>query len=158
MYGGGDAEPYKRLAAALELVDRVGIFGRVGHDRVPETLRRFDIFTMPSIYDSETFGVAAVEAASCGLPVVSTRVGGVPEVVIDGTTGHLVAPADPAALALVLERLLSDAELRRKMGAAGRRFVLANYPWQECVDRMEDLYEGLRGPSKEELRPTAADA
>ena len=147
MYGTTDPAPYRTLSERLRLTDRVTLHASVAHDEVPETLRRFDIFAMPSIYDSETFGVAAVEAAACGLPVVASRVGGVPEVVRHGVTGLLVEPADPEALADALEGLLHDAGLRTRMAAAGRAQAERLYDWKTCVDRMEEVYARvLTGP------------
>src|SRR5882762_4662966 len=66
----------------LKLTDSVQILGRVDHAKVPDLIRSFDIMLMPSIYDSETFGVAAIEASACGVPVIASRVGGVPEAVL----------------------------------------------------------------------------
>lgn len=74
------------------------------------------------------------------LPVIATRVGGIPEVVEDGVTGLLVEPEDPAALARAIERLGADADLRREMGAAGRAMVQARFEWNDCVVGMETVY------------------
>jgi glycosyltransferase involved in cell wall biosynthesis len=68
---------------------------------------------------SEGLPLSIVEAMAAGLPVVAASVGGVPELVVDGETGFLIPPADEVALASALERLVSDADLRRRMGAAG---------------------------------------
>jgi glycosyltransferase involved in cell wall biosynthesis len=95
---------------------------------------------MPSISDGESFGVAALEAAATGLPVVATRVGGVPEVVIDGITGILVERKDAEKLADALKRLIDNSDLRRKMGLAGRKYVEEHYRWESNVKAMNDLY------------------
>jgi len=68
----------------------------------------------------ESFGVAVAEASACAIPVVATRVGGLPEVVRDGVTGILVPPEDPRAAADAIARLLADSEVRSAMGVAGR--------------------------------------
>lgn len=140
MYGTKDPEPYRAMARELGIQERVSVSGAVEHGRVAEVLNRFDVYAMPSIYDSETFGVAALEASACGVPVVATQVGGVPEVITDGVTGVLVRPNDAEQLAEALARLLGDASLRATMGAEGRALVLRSYRWDRCVDQMEDLY------------------
>jgi len=151
MYGTKDPEPYRAMARDLGIQDRVDVAGAVEHGKVAEVLNRFDIYAMPSIYDSETFGVAALEASACGVPIVATRVGGVPEVVTDGVTGLLVSPNNAEQLAGALERLIGDATLRARMGAEGRALVLRSYRWERCVDQMEGLYwrERANGRSRD---------
>jgi glycosyltransferase involved in cell wall biosynthesis len=97
-------------------------------DDVPELLHAMDVFVMPSL--EEAFGIAVVEAMACGLPVVATNVGGLPEVVADKNTGLLVPPRDAGALASAVVKLANDESLRRAFGERGRaraeeRFALA---------------------------------
>jgi glycosyltransferase involved in cell wall biosynthesis len=139
MYGTLDPAPYRELIHRLGIADRVTVSGSVPHAEVPATLRRFDVYAMPSL--SESFGVAALEASSCGVPVVASSVGGTPEVIRHGETGFLVPPCDPTALADALAELLREPERRHAMGRAGRAFVKGHYEWATCVDRMEALYE-----------------
>ncbi len=105
------------LINRLDLADKVIFAGQ--RDDLPEVLETLDIFVLPS--RSEGFGRANLEAMASGKPVVSTDVGGIPEVVIDGETGLLVPPQDPRALAKAIIRLAEDKNLREKMGAAGRK-------------------------------------
>src|SRR5882762_3162302 len=138
--GGGTLEAeYKRLAQRLGLGRRVHFAGRVTHDRVPEYLRSFSVFVALSRWES--FGVAVLEASSCGIPVVVTNVGGLPEVVVDGTTGIVVPPKDEGAAAQALEALLLAPSLRERMGRAGQRWVQQSCRWDENARIMEDLYE-----------------
>lgn len=124
---------------------RLGIAGSVifpGIRRdVPEILGLLDLFVLPSLW--EGLPISILEAMAARLPVVATRVGGVPEVVLDGVTGLLVPPRDPQALAGAIVRLLGDPELRRRMGQAGRERVREHFSVDQMVRRTEALYEEL---------------
>ena len=128
------------LAAKLGVSERVQFVGPVPHAQVPDQLRGFDVFVAASRLDSESFGVAVIEASSCGLPVVVTRAGGLPEVVLEGKTGLIVERENPHALASALQALVEDPALRDRLGRCGRAHVRANYEWDLCVQRMIDVY------------------
>jgi len=137
----GGGEQYTTLQALivnLGMEKCITLAGQASHEQIPHYLQSFDLFVVPSF--SEAFGVAAVEAAACGLPVIASRVGGLPEVVLDGQTGLLVPPGDVDALAAAMSRLLSDPGLRVRMGQAGRQFVLEHYRWADNARLMEQLY------------------
>jgi glycosyltransferase involved in cell wall biosynthesis len=108
-----------------------------------------NIFVMPSTCQ-ESFGVAAIEASACQVPVVATKVGGVPEAVVDGKTGVLVPPFDAGALAEACIGLIRDEGRRREMGRVGRQFVLDHYQWHENAARMGEVYRQLlaRNPGR----------
>lgn len=108
---------------------------------VPEILSALDVFVLPSLW--EGMPNVLLEAMAAGLPVVATAVGGTPEVVVDGVTGLLVPPRDPAALAQAIATVLRDADVRRRMGEAGRERVERCFSLEEMVRRTEDLYEEL---------------
>lgn len=133
----------ERLARRLGLADRVTFPGLVPHEAVPELLAGCDVFANPSVC-AESFGVSILEASACGLPVVASEVGGIPEVCRHGETGLLVSPGDPDALADALLDLARDRSQRRDLGRAGRRFVEDTYPWDACVSRMLHELETLR--------------
>lgn len=135
---GGLAQQLQRQAYDLGVADRIEWRGRLPHDHVPAFLRALGIFVMPS--RAEAFGVAALEAQACGAPVIATRVGGLPEVVRDGETGILIPPDDPRALADGVMLLLSDAQRRATMGAAGVEWVRERYDWRACVSEMLAVY------------------
>lgn len=142
MAGRGPLEDeLRRLAAELGIASRVEMPGFVPHHRVPDLLRRLDVFVNCSIYPSESFGVAVLEASACGLPVVVTRVGGIPEVCDDGETGLMVEPGDPEALAAAVVRLAADRDRRRAMGERGRRLVVGRYVWSDNVDAMLEILD-----------------
>jgi glycosyltransferase involved in cell wall biosynthesis len=137
--GDGPLRPaLEAKARELGVADRVRFVGWRPHAELPDLLRGADVFVMPS--REEEFGVAAAEASAVGLPVVATRVGGVPEIVVDGETGLLVPPKDPEALASALALLATNADLRGRLGRQGRERVAERFAWPACVDRMEAIY------------------
>ncbi len=141
--GEGPMRPgLERLVRDLGLGDRIEFRGFVPNDALPDLLNRLDLFV--NCTHLESFGVAVLEASACGLAVVATRVGGVPEVCCDGETALLIDPGDSGALAGAVIRLARDETLRRDMGEAGRRFVLENFVWGDNVEQMLDRLEHLR--------------
>lgn len=134
--GGPQRAELEALAATLGVASQVRFVGAVPHDDVPGWLNRFDVYAAVSRLDSESFGVAVLEASACALPVVVSDVGGLPEVVLDGRTGRVVPREDPQALAQALQQMLGSAEERQRLGAAGRRHVLERYEWQASIDCM----------------------
>jgi phosphatidyl-myo-inositol dimannoside synthase len=127
---------FEQLAAELGLGEgAVRFLGFVPDDDLPGLYNAVDLYVGASRRVEllvEGFGISLVEASACGLAVVAGRSGGVADAVREGETGLLVEPGDPAAVAAGITRLLGDAELRRRMGAAGRRAVETYYNW----DRM----------------------
>jgi glycosyltransferase involved in cell wall biosynthesis len=130
------------LAAELGIAPRTTFAGAVPHHDVPAWLNRLDIYAAPSRLDSESFGVAVIEAGACALPVVVSNAGGLPEVVRDGETGLVVPRDDVPALQAALTRLVLDAALRERLGARGREHVAREYDWVHCVELMEAACEG----------------
>lgn len=106
-----------------------------------------EVFTAPSIY--EPFGLINLEAMACGRPVVSTRVGGIKDVVVDGETGLLVPPQNPEELAEALNRLLSDRVLAEEMGKMGRERVERLFSWERVAERTLELYQSLLRGTKD---------
>jgi L-malate glycosyltransferase len=140
---GSQKQTIERAIKNANLSDKVMMIPHVAHDRVPEYLNKIDIFVMPSQMDSESFGVAAVEASACGIPVVASNIGGLPEVVIDGKTGFLFPSTDVDALAEKIRVLIDSPTLRKEMGLTGRKFVEENYSWEGSVKKMIDIYDNL---------------
>ena len=127
-------ERLKEVAARSGLVVR--FLGRVPDDQLSCIYRQADIFAMTSIdhrHSVEGFGLVYLEAAAHGLPVVAHAVGGVAEAVDDGITGLLVPPADRDALCAAFSRLIADQDLRRRLGAAGRKWAHRN-SWAHSAD------------------------
>jgi glycosyltransferase involved in cell wall biosynthesis len=140
--GAGEMTPrLRRMTLELGLDGNVEFVGLIPHVKIYSLLQEHHIMVMPS--REEAFGVAVLEAAACGRPVIASRVGGVPEVLRDGETGLLVPPGDEAALAEAILRLARDLETCRRMGEAGRSFVQKKYLWENSLDRMTRLYESI---------------
>lgn len=139
IYGDGSIfSKLKKLAVELNIEEETQFHGAVPHMYVPRIISSFDIFCAPSISDSESFGVAAVEAMACEVPVVVGDVDGFREVVRDRETGFIVTRRDPVMLANKLYTLACDPELRLAMGRAGRKRVKQCYEWSDCVTAMEN--------------------
>lgn len=140
--GEGPLRPeLERLACELGVDEVIEFAGSMPHSAVPECLNRMDIFVAVSVLDSESFGVAVLEAAACELPVVVSDAGGLQEVVEDKVTGLVVPRQDAEATAEAILTLVHDRELRERMGAEGRKLVRARYEWGENARRMKQLYE-----------------
>ena len=97
------------------------------------------------IVGREGFGVTCLEAMAHGKPVVASAVGGLLDLVVDGETGLLVPPRDPAALRRALERLLSDPELRRRLGAAARERARERFSWDGVISATLEAYAAASG-------------
>ena len=134
---GPERMPAERLARELGLEDRVRFWGK--QDRIPELLPRAHVLLMPS--EMESFGLAALEAMSCGLVPVATRVGGVPELIDDGRTGFLSAVGDVDAQAGSVVRLLTDSGLYATMSAAARHAAETRFNTNEVIPQYEAIYE-----------------
>ncbi|MFM2149066.1 MAG: hypothetical protein RLZZ187_1372 [Pseudomonadota bacterium] len=129
----------RRMIAELGLEDRVALLGH--RDDVPEILAAADIHVMPS--HEEGLPNSIIEAMASGLPIVASRVGGIPELVIEGQNGLLVEPRDPDRLASALLELAHDASGRASMSAANQARVLAQFSLEKSVSRYEELYAQL---------------
>lgn len=108
---------------------------------IPRLLNTSHVLVCSSLY--ETYGMANLEAMACGVPVVSTNVGGPRETIVEGETGFLVAPRDPEAIAQRVIALLADPALRERMGARGRQRVVEHYALTTNVARLQQVYRDV---------------
>jgi glycosyltransferase involved in cell wall biosynthesis len=138
-----EAQRLRLLAARRGVPDRVRLLGGVARQDVPELMRGADVVVTVPWY--EPFGIVPLEAMACGRPVVGSAVGGLLDTIVPGSTGELVPPRDPEALAEVLHGLLDDADRRRRYGEAGRERAVALYDWSNVVSRTEAVYEDVLG-------------
>lgn len=131
--------------ARPELPEGSTFFGYVKAAELPAIFARATVFALPTL--REAFGIAFVDAMACGLPCVGTAVEAVPEIIDDGKTGLLVPPSDDLALEAALDRLLSQQELARSMGEAGRALVAERFLWKHVAANLEGLLLKAAGSS-----------
>jgi len=141
LVGDGPAlDDYRKQAVRLGVAEKVHFVGRVPHTRVPEELSKLDIYVALSRLDSESFGVAIIEAGAAGRPVVVSDAGGLPEVTVQDKTGLIVPRENAQAAADAIERLVLNPKLRQQLGQAGREHVEKTYNWAACVEQMVMVY------------------
>lgn len=131
------------LSNNLGIINKVRFFGYINPNKIPEFLSHLDVFCMPSIKESESFGVVALEAQACGVPVIASAIGGLHETIIDKKTGYLIPPKDPAAIAEKIQFLYQHHKIHLQMGQSGKAFVKANYNWSNNIKIIENAYHKL---------------
>lgn len=134
------------LAARLEITGQVEWLGTLPNSEIARFYQNLDVVVVPS--RQESFGVTAVEGSACARPIIASRVGGLPEVVLDGETGIMVEPENIGKLTEAMKRMIEHPEERERMGRAGREFVLRNYDWEENVTKMEEVYREVLRESR----------
>jgi len=134
----------KRLAVQLNLQSEVRFLGNMSDDDVPAYYHACDVFVLPSVANSEMFGIVQLEAMACRKPVVATTLPtGVSWVNQHGVTGLLVPPKDPQALADALNKLLASGPLRAAMGEAGHARVETQFTSAKMADGVMDVYRDI---------------
>ena len=140
---GPDREKLRSLIEALGIQNEVELSGPVPNDQLIEFLKPHDIMVAPSVYASngERDGIPTVllEAMLCRIPVISTTISGIPELITDGLDGLLVPDRDETALADAIEKLLRDADLRKRFGKNGRQRVLQDFDIKKSASRLWSL-------------------
>jgi N-acetyl-alpha-D-glucosaminyl L-malate synthase BshA len=138
MVGDGSERPnVEHRARCLGVYDKCVFVGK--QPKIVDYLSAADVLLLPS--EQESFGLAALEAMACEVPVIASRVGGVPEVVTDGETGFLSEVGDVEKMAEDAARLLTDARLRREMGKRARESALSRYRTDIVIPQYIDFYE-----------------
>lgn len=146
----GNPRPGGRVAKAIDRLDLAPVVrcvSGISDDDLAINYAQAQVAVVPSLY--EGFSLPAIEAMACGVALVATTGGALPEVVgTDGETGLLVPPDDPGALALAIGRLLDDTELRARLGDAGRQRVLGRFTWQVTAAGTAAEYRALVGTDR----------
>ena len=121
--------------------DLVTMLGSQPNTEIPSILNAADIAVLPSLVEATS--ISGLEAMACALPLVGTRVGGIPEIIDHDRTGMLVEPANPSDLARTLVALCKDVNKRRKLGEAARRRVLDVFAWEKIASQTVAIYESV---------------
>lgn len=137
--GAPEAQYVPALMQRINLDGRVTFARRLSGDDLVKWYAAADIAIVPSMF--EGFGLPAAEAMACEVPVIAFAAGALPELVADGETGILVPPADVAALAAAIKRLVENRELRLRMAKAARKRVLQKFNWQQAAKQVLEVYQ-----------------
>jgi colanic acid/amylovoran biosynthesis glycosyltransferase len=149
---GPEAERLQKMVADLQLEDRVELLGQLPPEELLPYFQRADLLAMPACVrnnDQDGIPTVLIEAMAMEIPVVATRVSGIPELVRDGESGLLVNPDDPEALAAALARVLADRGLARTLALAGRDWVLSEFNLQRSAARLWELFREAMGSGQE---------
>ena len=142
--GGGSLEnELKELVRELNLKNDTIFTGFIQPNEIPQYYNMLDIYATLSIEESESFGLAVIEASACEKPVVVTNVGGLPEAVEKNVTGFIVQNKNIQDAVEAFYKLVIDKKLRIQMGVAGRNRVIKDFKWSEKVDCMINLYNNM---------------
>lgn len=140
---GEQEEKLKKLCSDLNLEQSVKFLGYLNQNEVVHTFNNFDIAVFPSTLDSESFGVAAVEAQACGVPVIVSNVGGLPEATAPNYSSILVEKKDADQLAREINRLVNNYDLRKEMSKNARKFVEKTYNINDNFGAVERVYKDI---------------
>ena len=150
----GDGDDVAHLRARAERLGVAGMVdwhGPVDHRGLPRFYQRAGVTVLPSLTESESFGMTLVEAMACGCPVVGSAVGGIPFVVRDHVDGVLVPPGDAGALADALAGVLTDPARAAALGAAGREAARARWDWSRQEERTIRVLDRAARPGRREV-------
>ncbi len=138
--GSAEFDALRALASDLGIAERVRFVDPVPHEDLAAYYRAADVLVMPS--RSETFGLVAAEAQACGLPVVASRVGGLPSVVADSEAGILVSGFEPASFAAALTAVLNHPDWAARLGEGASAWA-KRFSWPATANRLLELYDGI---------------
>jgi glycosyltransferase involved in cell wall biosynthesis len=135
----------------LQLQKNVNLPGKVSAEELERLFSQADMFILPAIVDkngdTEGLGVVLIEAMTYKMPVIASNVGGIPDVIIPGTSGILVEQKDPSALADAIVDLLKNPQKMQKIGQLGNTYISKEFSWKRVIGEIESLYEKVTGNS-----------
>ena len=144
IYGKGELKnKLEDLTKELQIDDKVIFKGYINNEDVPKVLNEMDIFVVPSILNSESFGVAAVEAMACEVPVIVSDADGLKEVVVNNETGFVIPKRSPKEIANKIKILIENNDVVKKFKKNARERVLKLYDWNKNVENMIKIYKEL---------------
>jgi len=138
----GDYLSHLKKKISADLVNNVTFYKHIPYSNLTNFYHSAHLFVFPSVWD-EPFGMPIIEAMACGLPVVATRGGGIPEIIENGKTGLLVERGDAGTLAEAIVSLIQDQPLRDSIGNAGRQSVLKRFTWDRISEDLVSTYGKL---------------
>jgi len=138
---GTQKETLIALAKALRIEKHVKFEGFIPYSKMPMYYNRCDIFCFPTL--GEPFGKAVIEAMACGKPVIATNIGGTAEIIQNGANGILVPPADSETMAVEIDRLINDAQERRRISKKARETTVERFSWEKIAEKYHQMYAGL---------------
>ncbi|MBS1652448.1 MAG: glycosyltransferase [Bacteroidetes bacterium] len=134
---------YLKQINTYNLTDKVFLTGKVNHDEIADYHNSLDIFLNVSVEDSESFGVATVEAMACERPVIVSNVGGLKEVVENGNFGKVVERKNAQAIASEVLNFIANPSIAKELGTKAREHVLTNYNWSNNLQHMINHYNTI---------------
>ncbi|MGA9770600.1 MAG: N-acetyl-alpha-D-glucosaminyl L-malate synthase BshA [Blastocatellia bacterium] len=140
---GPERRDAEQLAARLGVESFVQFVGKQPQSQIRDYLSVADLFLLPS--QSESFGLSALEAMACEVPVIATRVGGVPEVIEEDGCGYMLDVGDVDGMAEATLRVLSDDRLRERLGRRGREIAVSRFTTEQIIPQYEALYKSVIG-------------
>jgi glycosyltransferase involved in cell wall biosynthesis len=143
---GPEQATIERAAAETGTASKLWLTGKISDERLSQLLGGGDIFVMPNIQvqgDTEGFGIVAIEAAACGLPVVAARLEGIPDAISDGENGKLLPSGDAEAFTSAVRNLVASPSEREKLGARAKAFTRKHNSWPSIIKRYAALFERL---------------
>jgi glycosyltransferase involved in cell wall biosynthesis len=144
--GDGELQQATMLTRELRLDDSVTFLGWLSAADIQRELGVAEVFVLPS--HNEGLPMSLLEAMACGLPVVSTRVGGIPELVTDGVNGLLIVPGDVEALTRSIILLANEPSLRATLGECARETVRLRYSLETIMPRLQYIYDSMLVPDR----------
>ena len=144
IYGDGSQREYlENLITSHNLNNNVFLMGKIPNNEVPNKLNEFDVFCASSVLNSESFGVAVVEAMACEVPVIATDTDGFCEVIENGKTGILIQKKNSAEICNALFEILNNKKKALEYGKDGRKRVIQKYDWNKNVTYMVHVYNQI---------------
>lgn len=147
---GPEGDRLRQMAEDMDIEGAVHLLGKIPDQHLASIYGKAAVFVLPAIVDdagdTEGLGMVTIEAMSCGVPVIGSDVGGIPDVIADGKNGYLVAEKDVDSLAGKIKSVLSNPAIGRQMGQVGRERAQAIFNWQVNAEQTAKVYEGLLVP------------
>ena len=143
MYFAGDGEinQVKQLISEYELEEVVDVLGWVNSEQISDLLKKVDFLVLPSY--NEGLPMAILESMNYGLPIISTYVGGIPEVITNNDNGYLINPGDTDGLTKALSSLIINDQLRKEMGKKNRKMIRKRFDMEALMRDLSNIYEEL---------------